>query len=189
MAVLIAGLVIFLGVHSIAIFSPDARARALKHWGEGPWKAGYGLISLVGFALLIYGFGLARQAPVVLYTPPLWMRHAAVLFMLPVFPLLLAAYLPGRIKAATKHPMLAAVKFWAFGHLLANGTLTDMLLFGGFLAWAVMDRISLKRRSQAIRTAPPGRFNDFSAIVLGLALYVVFIGWAHVRLFGVPPLG
>lgn len=189
MALLIAGLIVFLGVHSIAIFSPDARARALKHWGEGPWKAGYGLISLVGFALVIYGFGLARQAPVVLYTPPLWMRHAAVLFMLPVFPLLLAAYLPGRIKAATKHPMLAAVKFWAFSHLLANGTLADVLLFGGFLAWAVMDRISLKRRSQAIRTAPPGRFNDFIAIVLGLALYVVFIGWAHVRLFGVPPLG
>jgi len=189
MAVLIAGLVVFLGVHSIAIFSPDARARALQHWGEGPWKAGYGLISLVGFALVIYGFGLARQAPVVLYTPPLWMRHAAVLFMLPVFPLLLAAYLPGRIKAAMKHPMLAAVKFWAFSHLLANGTLADVLLFGGFLAWAVMDRISLKRRSQAIRTAPPGRFNDFIAIVLGLALYVVFIGWAHVRLFGVPPLG
>src|ERR1019366_1857708 len=189
MALLIAGLIVFLGVHSIAIFSPDARARALKHWGEGPWKAGYGLISLVGFALVIYGFGFARQAPVVLYTPPLWMQHAAVLFMLPVFPLLLAAYLPGRIKAATKHPMLAAVKFWAFSHLLANGTLADVLLFGGFLAWAVMDRISLKRRSQAIRTAPPGRFNDFIAIVLGLALYVVFIGWAHVRLFGVSPLG
>ena len=88
-----------------------------------------------------------------------------------------------------KHPMLAAVKFWAFSHLLANGTLADVLLFGGFLAWAVMDRISLKRRSQAIRTAPPGRFNDFIAMVLGLALYVVFIGWAHVRLFGVSPLG
>ncbi len=91
MAVLIAGLVVFLGVHSIAIFSPDARARALKHWGEGPWKAGYSLISLIGFAMVIYGFGLARQASVVLYTPPLWLRHAAVLFMLPVFPLLLAA--------------------------------------------------------------------------------------------------
>ncbi len=189
MAVLIAGLVVFLGVHSIAIFSPDARARALAHWGEGPWKAGYGLISLVGIALVIYGFGLARQAPVVLYAPPLWMRHAAIFFMLPVFPLLLAAYLPGRIKAATKHPMLAAVKLWAFGHLLANGTLADVLLFGGVLAWAVLDRISLKRRPQAIRTAPPGRFNDFIAIVLGLVLYVVFIGWAHVRLFGVSPLG
>jgi uncharacterized membrane protein len=189
MTVLIAGLVVFLGVHSVAIFSPDARARALRSWGEGPWKAGYGLISLVGFALLIYGFGLARQAPVVLYSPPLWMRQVTLLFMLPVFPLLLAAYLPGRIKAATKHPMLAAVKLWAFGHLLANGTLADVLLFGGFLAWAVMDRISLKRRSQTIKTVPPGKFNDIIAILLGLALYVVFIVWAHVRLFGVSPFG
>jgi uncharacterized membrane protein len=85
--------------------------------------------------------------------------------------------------------MLAAVKFWAFGHLLANGLLADVLLFGGFLAWAVVDRISLKRRTQTIRTAPPGRYNDLIAVVLGLALYALFIGWAHVRLFGVSPLG
>src|SRR5882672_6937680 len=123
------------------------------------------------------------------YTPPHWMRHATLLFMLPVFPLILAAYLPGRIKSATKHPMLAAVKFWAFGHLLANGLLADVLLFGAFLAWAVVDRISLKRRPQTIKTAPPGRFNDAVAVVLGLALYALFIGWAHFRLFGVSPLG
>jgi uncharacterized membrane protein len=189
MAVLIAGLVVFLGVHSIAIFSPDARARGLRRWGEPAWKAGYGLVSLVGFALLLYGFGLARQAPVVLYTPPPWMRYGTFLFMLPVFTLILAAYLPGRIKTAMKHPMLAAVKFWALGHLLANGALADVLLFGGFLAWAVMDRISLKRRSQVMKTASAGPFNDLIAIVFGLALYVVFITWAHVRLFGVSPLG
>ena len=118
------------------------------------------------------------------------MRHVTFLLMLPVFPLVLAAYLPGRIKTATKHPMLAAVKFWAFGHLLANGLLSDLLLFGGFLAWAVIDRISLKRRPpRPVFTAPAGRFNDGVAIVLGLALYVLFIGWAHVRLFGVSPLG
>jgi uncharacterized membrane protein len=109
--------------------------------------------------------------------------------MLPVFPLLLAAYLPGRIKTAMKHPMLVAVKCWAFAHLLANGLLADVLLFGGFLAWAVIERISLKRRPQAIRTAPAGRFNDLIAVVVGLALYAFFIGWAHVRLFGVSPLG
>jgi uncharacterized membrane protein len=111
----------------------------------------------VGFALLCYGFGLARRSPVVLYVPPYWLRHVTFLFMLPVFPLLFAAYLPGRIRTATKHPMLAAVKFWAFAHLLANGMLADVLLFGGFLAWAVLDRISLKRRPQTIVTAPPGR--------------------------------
>jgi uncharacterized membrane protein len=190
MALLIAGLVVFLGVHSIAIFAPDLRARARTRFGESGWKGIYALLSLAGFVLIIDGFGAARQSPVVLYTPPHWMRHVTFLFMLPVFPLLLAAYLPGRIKAATKHPMLAAVKFWAFAHLLANGLLADVLLFGGFLAWAVMDRISLKRRPpQAIHTAPPGRFNDVIAVVIGLALYALFIGWAHVRLFGVSPLG
>ena len=189
MAVLIAGLVVFLGIHSVAIFAPELRTRTVGRWGEGPWKAAYGLISLIGFALLVYGFAKARQSPLVLYTPPHWMRHVALLFMLPVFPLILAAYLPGRIKAAAKHPMLAAVKFWAFGHLLANGLLADVLLFGGFLAWAVVDRISLKRRTQSIKTAPAGRYNDLLAIVLGLALYALFIGWAHVLLFGVSPLG
>jgi uncharacterized membrane protein len=190
MALLVAGLVIFLGVHSIAIFAPALRARARTRLGESGWKGIYALVSLIGFVMIVYGFGLARQSPVVLYTPPHWMRHVAFLFMLPVFPLLLAAYLPGRIKTATKHPMLAAVKCWAFAHLLANGLLADVLLFGGFLAWAVVDRISLKRRPpQAIHTAPPGRFNDVIAVVLGLALYALFIGWAHVRLFGVSPLG
>lgn len=190
MMVLIAGLVVFLGVHSVAMLAPEARARARRSLGEGPWKAGYGLASLLGFALIIYGFGLARQSPVVLYTAPHWMRHVTFLLMLPVFPLFLAAYLPGRIKSATKHPMLAAVKFWAFGHLLVNGTLADVLLFGGFLAWAVLDRISFKRRPpQTIPTAPPGRFNDPLAVVLGLVIYALFIGSAHVRLFGVSPLG
>src|SRR6202022_2610890 len=163
MEVLIAGLVVFLGVHSVAIVAPELRTRVLSGVGEGPWKAGYGLVSLIGFVLIIYGFGMARQSPTVLYTPPHWMRHVTFLFMLPVFPLFLAAYLPGRIKAATKHPMLAAVKFWAFGHLLANGMLADVLLFGGFLAWAVVDRISLKRRTQTVKTAPPGRFHDVIA--------------------------
>jgi uncharacterized membrane protein len=189
MAVLVVGLLVFLGVHSIAIFAPDFKTYALGRWGAGTWKAAYAVLSLIGFALIVYGFGQARLAPVVLYTPPHWMRHVTFLFMLPVFPLLLAAYLPGRIKAATKHPMLAAVKLWAFGHLLANGTLADVVLFGGFLAWAVMDRISLKRRPQTIATAPPGRFNDLIAVVFGLALYALTIGWAHVRLFGVSPLG
>ena len=110
--------------------------------------------------------------------------------MLPVFPLIFAAYLPGRIKTAMQHPMLAAVKCWAFAHLLSTGMLADVFLFGAFLLWAVCDRISLKRRPpQAIRTAPPGRFNDAIAVVAGLATYALFLGWAHVRLFGVSPLG
>ena len=190
MPLLIAGLVLFLGVHSIAIVSPSFRAGTIHRMGEGAWKGLYSLISLASFVLICYGFGLARQAPVVLYSPPTWLRHLAFLLMLPVFPLALAAYLPGRIKTAAKHPMLAAVKFWAFAHLLANGSLADVLLFGGFLAWAVADRISVKRRSmpQVLRTAPPGPWNDAIAIVLGLAIYALLIGWAHVRLFGVSPL-
>jgi uncharacterized membrane protein len=190
MSLLIVGLVLFLGVHSVAIVAPTLRAGTIQRLGEGAWKGLYALVSLAGFVLLCYGFGLARQAPVVLYSPPAWLRYAALVLMLPVFPLLIAAYLPGRIKTAAKHPMLAAVKFWAFAHLLANGMLADVLLFGGFLAWAVADRISLKRRStpQVLRTAPPGRWNDAIAVVLGLAIYALLIGWAHARLFGVSPL-
>ncbi len=190
MTLLIAGLIVFLGIHSVAMVAPAARDRARARLGEFGWRGAYSLISLAGFLLIVYGFAAARQSPTVLYTPPHWMRHVTFLLMLPVFPLVLAAYLPGRIKTAAKHPMLAAVKFWAFGHLLANGLLADVLLFGGFLAWAILDRISMKRRApQALRTAPPGRFNDAIAVLLGLALYAVFIGWAHVRLFGVSPLG
>ena len=190
MPLLIAGLVLFLGMHSVAIVAPSFRTRTIQRMGEGAWKGLYSLISLAGFVLICYGFGLARQAPVVLYSPPTWLRHLAFLVMLPVFPLLIAAYLPGRIKTAAKHPMLAAIKFWAFAHLLANGSLADVLLFGGFLAWAVVDRISVKRRAmpQVLRTAPPGPWNDAIAVVLGLAVYALLIGWAHVRLFGVSPL-
>jgi uncharacterized membrane protein len=190
MLLLIVGLVLFLGVHSVAIVAPTLRARTIQRSGERAWKGLYALVSLIGFVSICYGFGLARQTALVLYSPPAWARQAALIVMLPVFPLLVAAYLPGRIKSAAKHPMLAAVKIWAFAHLLANGSLADVLLFGGFLGWAVVDRISLKRRpAQPLRTAPPGPWNDFIAVVLGLAIYALLIGWAHLKLFGVSPLG
>jgi uncharacterized membrane protein len=190
MSILIIGIAVFLGMHSISIVAPGLRARAVASMGPNPWRGVYSLVAAAGFVLILYGFHLARQAPVVLYMPPAWMRHLTFLLMLPVFPLILAAYLPGRIKTAMKHPMLAAVKFWAFAHLLSNGLLADVLLFGAFLAWAISDRISLKRRPpQAIRTAPQGRFNDLIAVIAGLALYAIFILWAHVRLFGAPLLG
>ena len=186
---MIVGLVLFLGVHSIAIVSPALRDRSIERLGAGAWKGAYGLVSLLGFVLICYGFGLARQAPEVLYVPPTWLRHLAVLLLLPVFPLLFAAYLPGPIKTAAKHPMLAAVKLWAFAHLLANGRVADVVLFGGFLAWAVIDRISLKRRPvRVLRTAPPRRWNDAIAVIVGLAVYALVIGWAHEWLIGVSPL-
>lgn len=189
MGLLIVGLVIFLGIHSVSIVSPDVRAAALARFGEAGWKISYSLISLLGLVLLVRGFALARQAPVVLYVPPLWLRHITWLLMLPVFPLLLAAYLPGRIKTAVKHPLLTSVKLWALAHLLANGTLADVLLFGGFLLWAGLDRMSLKRRPpRAISTAPPGRYNDLIAVLAGLALYGLFIYRVHFWLFGVSPM-
>ena len=146
MLVLVVGLVIFLGVHSVSIVAPGWRTATVARLGERPWKGLYSLASAVGLALIVIGYGMARRDPVVLYTPPAALRHLALVVMLPVFPLLFAAYLPGRIRAAAKHPFLLAVKLWALAHLLANGMLADVLLFGGFLAWAVADRISVKRR-------------------------------------------
>lgn len=189
MSLLILGLVLFLGVHSVSIVAPGWRDAMQARLGEGPWKALYSLISLAGFALVVVGYGAARQNPVVLYLPPVWMRHVALLLMVPVFPLLLAAYLPGRIKTAARHPMLLAVKVWATAHLLANGSVADVLLFGGFLAWAVADRISLKRRVQRpLPGAPAGPLNDAIAVVAGLALYAVFVFGGHAWLIGVSPI-
>lgn len=189
MGIFIVGLVLFLGIHAVAIVAPGWREGQVAKLGEGPWKGLYAGVAAVGLGLLIYGYGVARQAPVVLYQPPTALRHLALLLMLPVFPLLFAAYLPGRIKTATRHPMLLAVKLWATAHLLANGTLVDVLLFGAFLAWAVADRISLKRRPAGrVPGAPPGRFNDAIAVVGGLAFYVLFILWGHRWLIGVSPL-
>lgn len=191
MILFIAGLIIFLGIHSVGIVAPAWREAQIAQRGDKAWKGLYSLISIVGFALLVYGYGLARQAPVVLYTPPPMLRHVALLLMLPVFPLLLAAYLPGRIKTAAKHPMLLSIKFWATAHLLANGMLVDVLLFGGFLVWAVLDRISTKRRvvPRAVPGAPASPYNDAIALVGGLALYVAFVFGLHRWLIGVSPLG
>jgi uncharacterized membrane protein len=190
MSLFIVGLVIFLGVHSIAIVAPAWREAQLAQRGEPLWKGAYSVVSLAGLVLLIVGYGLARQQPVVLYSPPTMLRHLALALMLPVFPLLLAAYLPGRIQTATKHPMLLAVKLWATAHLLANGTLVDVLLFGAFLAWAVADRIAAKRRVQkrVVRGAPTSPANDAIAVVGGLAIYVAFVLVVHRWLIGVSPL-
>jgi uncharacterized membrane protein len=189
MTLLLIGLVLFLGIHSVSIVAEGWRQRTMRRVGMGPWKGLYALISVAGFVLIVYGYGIARQDPIVLYTPPVWTRHLALLLMLPVFPLLFAAYLPGRIKATMKHPMLAATKIWALAHLVANGTLADVLLFGGFLAWAVADRISFKKRTQPdLRTAPPSKYNDVIAVALGLLAYAAFAKWLHLYLIGVYPL-
>jgi uncharacterized membrane protein len=188
MIILIAGLVIFLGVHSISIVDRPWRDRMFAHMGEKKWKALYSITALIGFAMLVYGYGVARHNPIVVYVPPYWLRYVTGVLMLPVFPLLFASYLPGRIKSTVKHPMLLAVKIWATAHLLANGMLADILLFGGFLAWAVIDRISVKRnpRGPVDRIAPSTR-NDVIAIGGGVVTYVVFMRWLHAWLIGVVP--
>jgi len=197
-AYLILGLVLFLGVHCLSIVSPDGRNRLVQRLGEGPFKGLYALVSLAGFLLIIWGYGLSREAPVMLYAMPGGFRHLAALLMLPVFALLFAAYLPGRIQRAAKHPMLLAVKLWALAHLLAQsvtgGSLADVLLFGGFLAWAVADRISLKRRAaagglRAVPALPASRANDFIAIIGGIAVYLAFVFWLHAAWFGIRPFG
>lgn len=190
MAWLITGIVLFFAPHSVAIVDAGWRERTVARMGAGPWKGLYALLSAVGLALIIWGYGQARLEPVVVYAPPVWLRHVTLLLMVFVFPLLLAAYLPGRIRRAVKHPMLAAVKLWAFAHLLANGMLADVVLFGAFLTWGVADRISLKRRApRNVPTLPATAANDAIAVIGGLALYVVFLLWAHRWLFGVSPLG
>jgi uncharacterized membrane protein len=189
MATLIIGLVLFLGVHSLSIVNEPLRNRLQTSLGEGAFKGLYSVAALVGLILVVWGYGAARIDPTVIYTPPGWLRHLALLLLVLVFPLLFATYFPGRIKAKLGHPMLVAVKLWALAHLLANGMLHDLLLFGSFLAWAVVDRISMKRRAQrSIMTLPATKANDAIAVVGGLAVYAVLVLWAHQWLFGVAPV-
>ena len=193
MLVLVVGLVLFLGIHSVSIVAPGWRLAMIERLGAWPWKGVYAIVSAVGLVVLVVGYGIARREPVVLYAPPAALRHVALLLMVPVFPLFLASYFPGRISRATKHPQLLSVKLWATAHLLANGTLADVVLFGAFLAWAVADRISVKRRpaveAHKVPGARPSAANDAIAVVVGLAVYVVFLFWAHRALIGVSPLG
>jgi len=187
MNVLLLGLVIFFGGHSVSIVNDPWRGRMVAKMGEWPWKGLYALVSLIGFVLIVWGYGLARHDPVVVYTPPGWLRPVAMVLLVPVFPLLLATYLPGRIQAAAQHPMLVATKLWAVAHLLANGMLADVLLFGAFLVWAVLDRISMKHRTQRpVPSVPPSRVNDLIAVAGGLALYAAFVLWLHGWLIGIP---
>jgi uncharacterized membrane protein len=188
MTILILGLVLFLGIHSMSIVARGARESVIATLGEGGWKGLYSALALVGLALIVVGYGFARQQPVVLFDPPRWTKHLALLLMMPVFPLLIAAYTQGRIKRATKHPMLLATKLWAFAHLLANGTLADVLLFGGFLVWGVLDRISLRKRGANPVVSPPKAAHDLIAVGVGLALYAWVLLQGHAWIIGVSPI-
>jgi uncharacterized membrane protein len=158
--------------------------------GMPAYKGVYTLASVLGFALIVIGYGQARTAPLVLWDPPLWTRHLSALLMLFAFVLLVAAYVPGnRIKAAVKHPMILGVKIWALGHLLANGTLADVLLFGGFLVWAVFDyrAARLRDRRQGSAVAPPTLAGTVATLVIGVVLWAAFAMYLHAWLFGVSP--
>ncbi|MEO6293932.1 MAG: NnrU family protein, partial [Burkholderiaceae bacterium] len=156
MNLLVAGLIVFLGLHSVRIAADGWRSRKLAQWGEGAWKGVYSVASLAGFALIVWGYGQARQQPVVLWVPPVATRHIAATLMLLAMILLVAAYVPGNaIKAKLHHPMILGVKTWALAHLLANGNLADVLLFGSFLLWAVADFISSRKRDRAAGTVYP----------------------------------
>jgi uncharacterized membrane protein len=192
MSWLIIGLLIFLGTHSVRIFADPWRSGRVAAFGLNAWKGIYSVISLAGFVLIVWGFGLARAEPVVLYTPPVWARHLAALLTVPAFILLAAAYVPGtRIKRAVGHPMVAGVKAWALAHLIANGTLADVVLFGTFLAWAIADYIAARRRDRAAGVVyvvgPMTR--DVAAIVIGLLAWGAFAFWLHGILIGVRPFG
>ncbi len=189
MSILVLGLVAFFLVHSISIANRPWRDRMVARVGEMPWKGLYSLFAIVGLALIVYGYGLARPAPIVLYDGPAWLGHLALLLLVPVFPLLIAAYLPTRIRAAVEHPMLVAVKLWALAHLLVNGTVADVLLFGSFLVWAVADRIALEHRQpQRIPVAPETWRYDAIAVAGGLAGYALFVWRIHHWLTGVAPI-
>jgi len=192
MIVLIAGLLLFLGTHSIRLFAESWRNTQRARLGEMRWKGLYSLLSLVGFALIVWGFGLTRSAPLILWIAPHWTRHLAAALMLPAFILLVAAYVPGnRIKAKIGHPMLAAVKTWALVHLIANGTLADTLLFGSFLVWAVAAFIVSRRRDRAAGTVYPalGIGRDLLTLIIGTIAWILFARFGHQWLIGVNPFG
>ncbi len=183
----IAGLALFIGAHSTSIVAPGWRDRMVGRIGLIGWKAIYAVISLLGLVLIVRGYADLRNQTEILYILPRWVHAISMMLMLPVFPLLLATYLPGAIKTAAKHPTLVAVKLWALAHLLANGSVADVLLFGSILIWAVVDRISLKRRpGRSIAAAKPGPWNDIIVVIGGLILYSLMMQFGHRLLIGMP---
>ena len=191
MAMLIAGLLLFIGAHSTRIFADDWRSTMIARLGEKPWKGLISVLSLAGFVLMIFGYDAVRSAPVPIYAPPTGLRHLAVLLMLIASILLVAAYVPrNSLKAKMGHPMVLSVKTWAFAHLLANGTLADLLLFGSFVIWAVLDFRASRRRDRANGTLyPEGAIgNTLVTVVLGAVVWAVFAFWLHARWVGVAPI-
>lgn len=192
MALLIAGLVVFLASHSVGIAAPEWRTRQIARMGIGPWKLAYAAISFAGLLLIIWGYGAARASPAVVWTTPVWSRHAAALLSIVGFVLIAAAYVPQtKMKAAIGHPMTAGVALWALGHLLGNGRLSAVLLFGAFLVWAVVTFATRRARDRAAGTVHPAGSlaRDAIAVVAGVVAALVFALLLHGPLIGVRPFG
>lgn len=186
MTLMILGLLLFLGVHSVRIFADDWRSARIARMGEMPWKGVYSLIAIVGLVLAIWGYGQTRLDPVFVWHPPVGMRHAVSLFMVPAFILLVAAYVPrNHVKAWVGHPMIIGVALWAFAHLLANGRLGDIILFGAFLLWALLDWRAAARRPAPV-TGTSSAASTTLVVVVGVALYYVFAFHLHAWITGVP---
>ncbi len=189
MLLLIVGLAVFIGVHVITTMR-DRRARLIERFGEGPYKSGYSVLSILGLVLIVLGWRAAPFIP--LWEPPVAMRHIAIPLVWIAFVCVTAAYVPsGFIKARLRHPMLVGVKVWALAHLLANGDLAGMLLFGSLLAFAVYDRIAVKRRERIESVqpiAPPRWHNDLIAVAVGTVLFLGFAVYVHPHVIGVPVL-
>ena len=190
MSILIAGLVLFLGIHSVRMLVPDWRLARMAALGEGAWKGAYSLVSLAGLVLIVWGYARAQPLAPVLYVTPFWTVHVAIPLMAFAFVSMMVANLrAGRLKPLLKHPFLLSIKTWAFAHLMVNGDLASVVLFGGFLAWAVWNRIAVGKRRDPLPAAGPVR-NDVIAVASGLAIWAAFIWKAHEWVAGVPvPLG
>lgn len=191
MALLILGLVVFIGTHLFTT-RREARANLIARIGENPYKALYSLLSLIGLVLIGYGFARYRATGWIdVWYPPVWTKHLAAALVWPAIIFFVAAYVPGKIKTTLKHPMLVGVKLWATAHLIANGDLGSIVLFGSLLAWAVFDRISVKRRTDPSGLQIPngGVRNDIIAVVVGTLVYVALGLWFHPAVIGVPVFG
>ncbi len=191
MTALILGLIIFIGMHSVRIVSDDFRTRQIAKVGASTWKAMYAAVSLVGFVLIVVGYGIARGEPVLVWNPPDWTRYVANLLMIPAFILIAASFVPGtRIRAKVGHPLLAGLKTWALAHLIANGMLVDVVLFGAFLLWSVTSYASARRRDRKAGTLYPVGpvMRDVTAVIAGLVVWTAFALWLHAWLMDVSPL-
>lgn len=189
MTIMIIGLLIFLGSHSVRIFAENWRQQQIAKRGEANWKLVYSAVSVIGLAIAIYGFGQMRLDPIYIWHPPMGMRHAVALLMLPAFIMLAAAYVPhNAIKAKLGHPMMLSVKIWALAHLLVNGRLGDIIFFTAFLVWAILAFKTAKKRDRLTPPAPVAttKMATIATVLIGLVAYIIFAFYLHAVLIGVP---